>query len=146
MENLLGEDDACASYHERRSAGLARSLLRSPLGKNEFNASGRHAPDPQIFGEGQGAALCSAFSLPLQAAPSPPSAPWTVYIDGAATLAASGFSQQLVESVTGDSSLLHKMAFPTEKTYLAPLGSERNAWQTLMDEFIDGLLRIMTHE
>ncbi|AIO01521.1 hypothetical protein LPMP_332300 [Leishmania panamensis] len=146
MENLLGEDDACASYHERRSAGLARSLLRSPLGKNEFNASGRHAPDPQIFGEGQGAALCSAFSLPLQAAPSPPSAPWTVHIDGAATLAASGFSQQLVESVTGDSSLLHKMAFPTEKTYLAPLGSERNAWQTLMDEFIDGLLRIMTHE
>ncbi|CAG9580820.1 hypothetical protein LMJF_33_2190 [Leishmania major strain Friedlin] len=145
MENFFGTDVAYANYHDGWSAGSARSPLPSSREESEFNASGRCAPDPRIFGAGPSAAPPSAFSPPSHAAPSS-SVPQTTRIESAAPRAKIDFSQQPPKSVTADSSLLRKMACPTEKTYLAPMGSEREAWQALMDAFIDGLLQIMALE
>ncbi|TPP53645.1 hypothetical protein CGC21_37480 [Leishmania donovani] len=145
MENFLGTDDTYANYQEGRSAGSARSPLPSSRGQSEFNASGRCAPDPRIFGAGRSAAPQSAFLPPSHAASSS-SAPRPTRIEGAAARAKSDFLQQPPKPATTDSSLLRKMACPTEKTYSAPLGSEREAWQALMDAFIDGLLQIMGSE
>lgn len=145
MENFFGTDDAYANYHDEWSAGLARSPLSSSRGQSGLNASGRCAPDPRIFSEGPSAGPQNAF-LPLADAAPSSSVPQTTRIEGAATRAKRDFSQQPPKPVTTKSLLFHQMACPTEKTYLAPLGSEREAWQALIDAFIDGLLQIMARE
>ncbi|KAG5469147.1 hypothetical protein LSCM4_02545 [Leishmania orientalis] len=146
MENILSDDDACATYDERRRAGLAPSRSQSLLGRSEWNASGRYAPDPRIFSAGHCAAPLSACTLPSYAALSSSSTPRSISVEGAPPPSTSDYPRQRPTSMTPDSSSLHKMAPPTEKTYSTPLGSERDAWQTLMDKFIDGLLQIIERE
>ncbi|GET91972.1 hypothetical protein, unknown function [Leishmania tarentolae] len=145
MENFLSTDDTYASNHAEGCARSGGSPLPSSPEQSEFNATGRCAPDPRIFGTGLRAAPQSAFLLTSHAAPSA-SSPWTPQIGGAATDAKSGCSRQLPKPVAADSSLRYMITCPTEKTYLAPLGSEKEAWQALMDAFIDGFLQIMERE
>ncbi|KAG5469851.1 hypothetical protein CUR178_01992 [Leishmania enriettii] len=141
MENILSDDDACTTDDERRRAGLAPSRSQSLLGRSECNASGRHAPDPQIFSAVHCPAPLSACTLPSYAALSSSPTPRPISVEGAPPPATSDYPHQRPNSMASGSSSLHKMAPPTEKTYSTPLGSERDAWQTLMDKFIDGLLQ-----
>ncbi|KAK7201375.1 hypothetical protein NESM_000199900 [Novymonas esmeraldas] len=137
LEDLLGDDAASARLHDRASAEATLSQSRLSGGVGDFNATGRFAPVPSIFPLEGGTARCTS---PPASRVSSSSAARQRHADDTpphAVVVSSSSPHAAVASAP------HAVACPTEETYLAPLGSERDAWQALMDDFIDGLLLLM---
>jgi hypothetical protein len=145
----------------------------------DYNATGRYAPDPQIFDEenrlqrsppsswsSSSVSASGGWDSACVKSPSPPDAdvpsalnmkamPEEMSAAAAAAAAAAGPAPHVdadepaflmpataAEAAEG----LTPLTYPTEETYDAPLGSERDAWQVLMDDFIEGLVKLISNE
>ncbi|KPA81092.1 hypothetical protein ABB37_04450 [Leptomonas pyrrhocoris] len=128
----------------------------------EYNATGRYAPDPQFFDE-DGCLLRSPSSLRSSSALLNDASPTLLFPSDMAGPSAANVTA-LPESTSTDAlpvtdaetlaasfsappaAAFAPLTYPSEETYDAPCGSERNAWQMLMDDFIEGLVKLMRDE
>ena len=167
FESFVGD------VEEVRASGgaLQPSKDGEPHATSEYNASGRDAPDPQIFSE-ENRLQESPFSQVERGDDSEAGVPSPYYTDGPSALNVTALPEEScaesVERTSDDSSerrlspplvvveaeavsaaataAFAPFAYPSEKTYDVPFGSERDAWQELMDKFIEGLVKLMSYE
>lgn len=164
MESFLDDVSGCdggAATGPRETAAYEDDVGDDSGGKQEYNATGRYAPVPKFFGEDRSVeGNASAEESPGASSTSPsPSHTQDMYaamnetampIEG---LSASADAKETdaaaaaaVELVDLPSTTTMPIDYPSEESYEAPCGSERDAWLMLMDDFIEGLVKLMSSE
>ncbi|KPI88147.1 hypothetical protein ABL78_2780 [Leptomonas seymouri] len=164
MENFLEDfdegGDTANPSNERGSSGSPEE--DGAYAEAEYNATGRYAPDPLIFDEEKLALrgpspLLSPPVGPDDASPAflfPPDTEGPSAIDPLTFPERSSTervpytgAETAVALLTVPSDVAFEpLSYPSEETYEAPFGSERDAWQMLIDDFIEGLVRLMGDE